>query len=338
MYKKLFTFLICFQLALLSYSQDLIQNGDFEVQGADTMGINSFFRRAKWDFVEMSAPLFYSTNFQSQSRMTLNNTYGSQNPHKGKVYIGLRSVAHLYTTLKKPLEAGKYYCFTMYVSMGEKYAEKGEIGARFVKNIEMATEKKTNPITTFDKPNFDVMLQATDTADWVRICGTYKAKGGEKFVVIGNFNSVYKNKENTHIFVDDISLIPQLDNNFDCCPEEIHAKSGDTITLKNLLFKSSSAIIETSSFAELDRFIVYLKENKQLKIQINGHTDNSGNTQNNLQLSKNRAKSVYSYMLSKGIKAERMAYNGYGSTIPLSANDTEENKAKNRRVEVVFKK
>ena len=60
--------------------------------------------------------------------------------------------------------------------------------------------------------------------------------------------------------------------------------------------------------------------------------------QNNLKLSKDRAKSVYSYLLSNGIKAERMKFDGYGSTKPISVNDSEENKAKNRRVEIAFTK
>ena len=70
-----------------------------------------------------------------------------------------------------------------------------------------------------------------------------------------------------------------------------------------------------------------------MKIEIEGHTDNSGNPEKNMILSQNRAKSVMDYIVSKGITADRITFKGFGITKPMVANDTPENRQLNRRVE-----
>ncbi|MBI5539397.1 MAG: OmpA family protein [Bacteroidia bacterium] len=337
-FKKLLVFAIFMHFVLTSYCQNLINNGDFEVPGCDTVTCMTLINRAKWyNTSELHGALYFTTNNFNATLSAKKNVYGSQLPHKGNNYLGLYNNSHLYTSLIKSLKKDSLYCFTMYVSMAEKSASKGEFGVYFAKTIEKGTENEITPIA-YCKPNFDVILQATDTSDWVRVCGTYKSKGGEKYLVIGNFKSIYKNNSKTFIFVDDISLEQVPKDNFICCLEELHIKTGDTITLKQLLFKSSSVVIENSSYLELNRLVEYLKKFQELKIQINGHTDNVGKTESNIELSKNRAKSVYEYLINKGIKAERMQYDGFGSSKPIVPNITEENKAKNRRVEIVFAK
>ena len=76
-----------------------------------------------------------------------------------------------------------------------------------------------------------------------------------------------------------------------------------------------------------------MSSNQNLKIEIGGHTDNQGNDEYNMNLSLERAKSVYNYLISKGISADRMSYKGYGETKPIASNDTEEGRQLNRRTE-----
>lgn len=78
-----------------------------------------------------------------------------------------------------------------------------------------------------------------------------------------------------------------------------------------------------------------LKENSSLKIAIEGHTDNSGNAAHNKKLSDDRAKAVVSALTSQGIDQSRLSAKGFGAERPLVPNDSEDNKAKNRRVELV---
>ena len=71
----------------------------------------------------------------------------------------------------------------------------------------------------------------------------------------------------------------------------------------------------------------------QMTIEIGGHTDGKGSEAYNQRLSENRAKAVVDYLVSKGVDAKRLKYKGYGKTMPVDTNDTEEGRAKNRRVE-----
>ncbi len=108
---------------------------------------------------------------------------------------------------------------------------------------------------------------------------------------------------------------------------------GATTELKNVFFDVNKWDLKPESKAELDKLIVFLKQNPSLKIELSGHTDNSGDKKFNQILSHNRAKAVYDYLLQNGITASRLSYKGYGDTKPKVPNDTPENKAKNRRTE-----
>ncbi|MCE2773663.1 MAG: OmpA family protein, partial [Bacteroidetes bacterium] len=70
-----------------------------------------------------------------------------------------------------------------------------------------------------------------------------------------------------------------------------------------------------------------------LRIEISGHTDSKGADDYNQRLSESRAKAVVEYVVSKGIKANRMEYKGYGETQPIDSNDTDPGRANNRRTE-----
>ena len=74
--------------------------------------------------------------------------------------------------------------------------------------------------------------------------------------------------------------------------------------------------------------------NPALRIEIEGHTDNQGTDEYNLELSMKRAQAVYNYLLEHGISADRLTYKGYGESKPVSPNDTEEGRALNRRTEI----
>ena len=92
-------------------------------------------------------------------------------------------------------------------------------------------------------------------------------------------------------------------------------------------------ITEAESFTLLNKVINLLKKDTKMRVEINGHTDNIGNKEQNKSLSLERAKTVADYLVSKGIKADRITHNGFGDAKPIS-----DNKALNRRVEFVFVK
>ncbi|HYM93341.1 MAG TPA: OmpA family protein, partial [Chitinophagaceae bacterium] len=88
------------------------------------------------------------------------------------------------------------------------------------------------------------------------------------------------------------------------------------------------------SQVEFDKLVELLNDNPGLKVEISGHTDNVGKPADNLVLSNNRAKSVVTYLISKGIAANRLSFKGYGETKPVADNTTEEGRALNRRTEM----
>ncbi len=110
---------------------------------------------------------------------------------------------------------------------------------------------------------------------------------------------------------------------------------GQPVILKNVFFETAKADLRPESLVELNRLRQLLEDNPSLNIRINGHTDNVGSDTDNLQLSDDRAKAVYNYLVTNGIAAARLSSKGYGEDEPIDTNDTEEGRQKNRRTEFV---
>ncbi|MDX9891363.1 MAG: OmpA family protein [Bacteroidales bacterium] len=109
---------------------------------------------------------------------------------------------------------------------------------------------------------------------------------------------------------------------------------GSTLVMNNIFFELNQSDLKAESFVELDVLVDFLKKNRNLKIEIGGHTDDIGTDEYNLHLSLERSKSVYQYLIQKGIDGSRLTYKGYGETMPVKSNETEEGRAANRRTEI----
>ena len=113
----------------------------------------------------------------------------------------------------------------------------------------------------------------------------------------------------------------------------IKVKVGKKVVLNNILFESGKSVLTAGSYAELEKLFNLLNENTQMKIEISGHTDNTGSESINFALSEARAKVVMDYLVKKGIKKTGLSYKGFGSMQPIAPNTTPQGRAKNRRVE-----
>lgn len=111
---------------------------------------------------------------------------------------------------------------------------------------------------------------------------------------------------------------------------------GANITLRNILFETGRYDLLPGSFVELDKVVLLLQENASLKVQINGHTDSVGKQQDNQLLSENRAKAVVEFLASRGIQPERLSYKGFGASVPVADNATEQGRSVNRRTEMLI--
>lgn len=109
--------------------------------------------------------------------------------------------------------------------------------------------------------------------------------------------------------------------------------AGVVFTLNNVFFEYNKYALKDKSKVELDNLVKFLKENPEINGEISGHTDNIGDKNRNKELSLQRAHSVRDYLVEHGVNAARLVYKGYGDAQPATTNDTEEGRAKNRRIE-----
>jgi OOP family OmpA-OmpF porin len=107
-----------------------------------------------------------------------------------------------------------------------------------------------------------------------------------------------------------------------------------------LTFEFNKAIILPISYPSLDELSQTLKDPQAAtwKLKIDGHTDNKGSDDYNLKLSQQRADAVKSYLISKGVSADKITSTGFGESKPIASNDTDEGRSKNRRVEFTIEK
>ena len=111
---------------------------------------------------------------------------------------------------------------------------------------------------------------------------------------------------------------------------------GKKVILEDILYETDDYSLKKSSFFEIKRLAMHLKRNKNTKIKIAGHTDNTGLEKYNLELSKKRAKSVYKKLIEFGVNKEQLTYIGFGFSQPINKNDNDLGRSKNRRTEIIY--
>jgi OmpA-OmpF porin, OOP family len=120
-------------------------------------------------------------------------------------------------------------------------------------------------------------------------------------------------------------------------PNEIIAiQKGKNTTLQKLYFLQSQARLLPESNPELERLVLFMNENSKQKIELQGHTDNQGDYNLNIQLSKERAETIKNVLVESGIASNRIKTRGFGGTKPIASNTSESTRKLNRRVELVL--
>jgi outer membrane protein OmpA-like peptidoglycan-associated protein/Tol biopolymer transport system component len=110
--------------------------------------------------------------------------------------------------------------------------------------------------------------------------------------------------------------------------------AGSTLVLNNIFFDVDKFTLKSESKTELRKAYEFLRKFPQMKVEIGGHTDNTGNKERNSVLSENRAKEVMEHLIELGINRNRLSYKGYADSKPITSNDTEAGRAQNRRTEI----
>ena len=121
--------------------------------------------------------------------------------------------------------------------------------------------------------------------------------------------------------------------------EELNARETDrglVVTLGDVLFATGKSNLMGGAGQNLDKLAAFLGEYPDRTVLIEGHTDNVGSDESNHFLSQQRAESVKSYLVNRGVQASRINTVGLGESSPVASNDTATGRQQNRRVEVVI--
>lgn len=215
--------------------------------------------------------------------------------------------------------------------------------------IEKSVEVKKKSLTVFKGVTIDAIsrkaveaqIEITDNATG-KIIETFTTNSATgKFIITLNSGKNYgiAVKAAGYLFHSENFDIPTGadDNLVNKVIELKNIAIGSKIALRNIFFDVNKATLRVESNAELDRLVKLMQDVPKLKIEISGHTDNTGSATLNETLSQQRAEAVVSYLTQKGIAASRMTAKGYGSSLPIANNNTEDGKQQNRRTEFEIK-
>ncbi len=331
------------------------------------------------------SPDFFHSCAEQGFMSVPNNLFGQQEAHTGDSYIGL--IAYLTSKSgrgwKVPANHREYVMVQLTKPLVKDHQYYAEFWVSLAENCEFAIDRLGMQFTK-DMPSFD--WQAMDLGyykpqvnnekgkvieeidGWVKVSGTFTAKGDELALTIGNFDADHtlttkKTKRKfskvrdpkipkqmqpmiAYYFIDDVKVTP-VDPSESIFPDPVAAapieeeyfgpaEVGKKFTLQNIYFEFDKARLLRGSYLELNRLYEYMKKHNRVKIQIEGHTDNVGSREYNDRLSAARAQAVAEFLVGKGINEFRLEYKGFGSRAPVVPNTTPENRALNRRVEILI--
>lgn len=136
-----------------------------------------------------------------------------------------------------------------------------------------------------------------------------------------------------YIYVDTMLTVPLASDALTMDINLVEIRTDMVLQLRNIQFEYASSDLTEESFAELDQVVRLLKDNPALRIELSAHTDDQGSDTFNKKLSEKRGEAAKRYLVRHGVASDRVTARGYGKTRPLVPNDSDENRAKNRRVE-----
>ena len=336
-------FFFCFSFYLLA--QNLVYNPSFEdakYRPQAMLDEGKEFTRfvGSWSSPNYASPDFITKIFRSSKINTIPPHSGEnmigvvvQGPHWGE-YAAIK--------LREPLEVGQKYYVEFWLSAPAYYAKKNTgtpilndyFGIRFDKRIWITDTKVIDR-----KPQIVAKLGTRlQPEKWIKINGSYTATEAATHLILGQFNGPdLENVTMGYFFIDDIFVekIEKEAERFE--PSRSYQIKGKvaSIVLENIYFETDKFDLLPESFTELNKLVNIMLQNKGMTVEIQGHTDDQGGATHNLQLSENRAKSVFSYLAKQGVKEQRMTIKGYGLSKPVDTNDTETGRKRNRRVEFV---
>ncbi len=353
-------FIVCCLLCQFLVAQNLVINPSFEENKLCPITIGSFNHIV----TNWSTPNLGSTDYFNSCSKTVGNEnfFGKQTAKNGQAYAGMYIMApdnyreYIQGKFTQTLTKGKKYTITFYISLAEISSHAiRDLGVLFLNeplNTNSDNLINLNKVLNEVENSHFVLINSHEfyskKENWEKITFDYVATGFEQVFIIGNFDEdnkianikVQKTKipDASYYYLDNISVASFDEAKPKDVTTQIIEKNqllerDKVYTLKNVLFDFDKHDLLESSTKELDQLYNYLKSLLRLQIEIYGHTDDVGSQKRNDELSLLRAKTVALYLISKGLKGERIKASGYGNRFPLTSNDTEQGRSQNRRVE-----
>lgn len=373
---SLFYFQDSFNNFYYGQTGNLVPNPGFDITKGKVKEKGQIEVATGWISGTLDKADLFSKNSKSPDYSVPSNSMGSEIPNEGDNYAGIvaqslkNSIARSYlqAELVQALEAEKMYCVQFYVSAADlsKFAC-NDLGAYLstgrITSVEILKYDEIKPQILNPKNSVFISQDM-----WEPICATYQAKGGEKFITIGNFEKgtdaelkklqrprgFTKPQVNiAYYYIEDVSVTPLEEVEHCYCEKEekkevmniVYSKSTSVIESekkdnfreiehKKIFFDLRSNGISMEANKTLAEVIKLMNENPDVKIEILGNTENIEQADEKLSaLSEERAKNVFFYMNSKGIDESRLSARGVGNAFPMSKSSSLGGRAQNRRVE-----
>lgn len=378
MMKQIYIFLILF-ISIGVYAQDdnLLENGGFESTKGKSKGLGNIEVSEGWFSPTSSKADLFSIESKIPELLTSGNKFGKEDPKNGDKYAGIVAFSYgdkvqrsyISAQMKYPMQKGMKYCVSMNVSLSElsKYAS-NQLAFQFTSK---ALQQDKGAIIGPSHVLHPQKKVISATYGWEKICGTFIAEGGEKFVTIGNFstNDATRNEKTSknnykgapviaaYYFIDDIQIKPiDPKKNCDCGGSQEQVSDAfyhkiimleekmdamQRIEAHTTFFPFGQAQLQEANKATINVVIDLMKINPEYKLELFGHIDSleqmfSLKRPAFADLAHKRIRSVMEYMISEGIQKERFIATPTDIVEPneeiLAEDDEHLKNAKNRRV------
>jgi outer membrane protein OmpA-like peptidoglycan-associated protein len=360
--------------------KNLVKNGSFEGTTGKLKRLGAIASVKDWKSPTGQAADLFSKTVKGSDPLAPSapqNQYGKEDPYEGNNYVGLVAFAfgdkqprsYITSELIGPLKEGVQYCVSFNLSLADqsKYAVNC-IGAHMHKK-EMGMEDKQSMIleTHARHPKNKIITQSFG---WEQVCNVFTAKGGEKYISIGNFAATKETKNEKRVkekgstaqqfpiayyYVDNVQVF-QLDSIQECqCDvpkvEKAHVNYSEEfgsnkdftpeekVAQNKVYFDNMSSALSNEAIDHVNKIIEVMTATPELKIEITAHCDKTEYAKVEIDdrakdLTSNRAKAVIDALVKGGISADRISKVIKEDQEPVASDLSELSMAKNRRVEV----
>jgi OOP family OmpA-OmpF porin len=315
----------------------------------------------------------YLSNIRSINVLSFYYLFDFPLPNKfGYAGLGIYRDSSFYSeyiqgNLVKSLSKGQKYCLKVSIALSS-YSGFSVDKLAFHLSQKPILIDETNESAY--RPQVMLSTIAVDNKRFTTLCAYFIAEGGERIVSVGRFcspdkldiirrNSIPQTQfgieRSAYYLIENVDIHEIQDTSECLCNSNVvnydtlrntpnqdlvfetdisKLKPGNSVILKDVNFEFNSFNLQQEAEKGLNTLLNYLVTHPEISLQISGHTDDIGTEEYNLELSINRAKSVYNWLIAKGIESKRLKYIGFGKSAPLYDETDDKYRALNRRVEV----